>query len=729
MPLTDTATWSDRLGQALACYDEPLLRAVAGRLVKPRGRWPAEELVKRGVEAVTTPAVLDRRLKEIEPDCRRLLAVIGHSRQPRWPAGSLVELAAALGAADPLRPVLGLLEAGLLYPDHGPSPCGRCRDFESWLAQSPPPSVFAHPAAAARAVGEDLGLPNLSAAEGSSSAEPQEADGLDWPLRLAALWQQVKAAPLRRTQQGDFFKRDLDRLRTDPLLSAAPADALIALPDMGPLAVALALAEGILHEEDGEVHAAELPATWDEGLPEELGSLWGALPLLAGWDVEHGWRPGPRPGNPYPSAYLLTLLLLARLPATGWARPDDVAAWVAEHHPYWGGSGEEQERESVTEWDGESAGERAATLSLSHSPTLPLSHFLLGLAYPLRLVQSVKDAAGGHLVRLSPLGRWALGLGEPPTLPSFPQTLLVQPNLEILAYRQGLTPALAARLGRFAVWTSLGPACTLQLRPETVYGALEAGESFDSIRELLQRHGMRETPPSVLQSLRTWASKRERISVYPAATLFEFAGPEDLDEALARGLPAVRLSDTLAVTAGERDVDFRHFRLSATRDYTLPPEKCVGVEPDGVTLTLDLGRADLLLESEVRRFAEPVGPEPAGGRKQYRITPASASACREAGLTAPLLEAWFGQRSGQALPAAARLLLTGPQVPRPELERLLVLHVASAEVADGLQQWPGTRALVARRLGPTALAVAADHVALLRERLEQLGLALQGAEA
>ena len=47
---------------------------------------------------------------------------------------------------------------------------------------------------AARAVGEDLSLPDLSPSSASiSSAPTQEADGLEIPLRLSVLWQQVSA--------------------------------------------------------------------------------------------------------------------------------------------------------------------------------------------------------------------------------------------------------------------------------------------------------------------------------------------------------------------------------------------------------------------------------------------------------------------------------------------------------------------------------------------------------
>src|SRR5205823_13030304 len=102
----------------------------------------------------------------------------------------------------------------------------------------------------------------------------------------------------------------------------------------------------------------------------------------------------------------------------------------------------------------------------------------------------------------------------------------------VVAYRQGLTPALVGRLTRFAAWQSLGSACTLQLGPESVYRALEGGLTFEAIVQTLEQHGTRPTPPAVIDSLRTWSNKRERISVYPSAALLEFGSAEQLSEAL-----------------------------------------------------------------------------------------------------------------------------------------------------------------------------------------------------
>ena len=715
--------WSELLRLTLAAYAEPLLRQVAAKLVRPRGQWPADELIAKGLAAVANPAVLDRRLKELDPAARQLLALIGHSRQPVWALGNLVEMMIALGHADGLKPAFDLLSAGLLYPYFTPPPQRgtRVQTFEQWLGFAGPAglTVFTLPLIAGRAVGEPLPLPDLSQSAIRNPQSAMEADGLEIPLRLAVLWQQASAAPLRRTQNGGYFKRDAERLAGDKLLNNPPAEGLVDVPDFGFLVAALAELEGVLAADDSELRAAALPAAWEAGLAATLAALYADLPRLQTWNALEGWRgPDAMAGNPFPSAVLLGLLLLARVREGTWLRPAAVEDWVHTHHPYW-----------------------AEDESLRPSRRKPwLETFLLGVAYPLRLVQARRDDEG-WLVRLSPTGRWLLGPltptplppgergrgeggGAPPPESGYPQTLMVQPNLEIVAYRQGLTPALIGKLTHFAAWTNLGAACTLRLEPETVYRALEAGLTFETIRRTLEQHGVRALPAAVLESLRTWANKRDRITVYPSAVLMEFNSADDLNEALARGLPGERLADTLAVVVNEGAIDFKHFRLTGTRDYALPPERCVTVEPDGVTLTVDLAKSDLLLETEAPRFAEPLPRASANGRRQYRLTPASLAAARAGSWSLPMLERWFAQRAGQPLPPAARLLMVGGAMAAPRLQTHLVLHVAAPELADGLMQWPETRPLIADRLGPTALAVAEENVAALRERLARLGVAL-----
>ncbi len=707
MPPPLSESWSEIVRQTLRSYDETLLRRVAGKLCKPRSQWPAAELIDRSLEVLHNPAALDRRLKDLEPAARQILAAIGHSRQPRWPVGSLVEIAVALGHADGLAPVQALLDAGLIFPLVAEKT--RLKHFDLWLGQAAPPLVLAPATVTQRVLDEPLPLEVPGALR--LAGPVQETDGLDLPLRLAALWQRLMALPMRRTQQRDLFKRDLDRLRTDPVLDTASADALAEAPDGGLLVFALGLASGVVDDRDGELRPGHFSQAWGLNSSHLVAELLANLFQIEGWNPAEGWAPIGERANPHRSGQLLALLLLATLPPGQFASVSALDSWMIDHHPYWRALAAAGE------------GPRRALDKTRAAIATGIPQFLLGIAFPLHLLQATKDADGGWAVCLSALGRWAMGYAAaPPQTSAFPQTLLVQPNLEVLVYRQGLTPELIVQLTKFATWRTLGSACTLQLDPESVYRALELGETQSSIVQTLERHGMKPTPPAVLEALKTWSNKRERLTVYPSAVLLEFATPGDLNEALARGLPAVRLTDRLAAVAKEEQIDYKHFRLTGTRDYCLPPEPCVDVEADGVTLSVDLARSDLLLETELMRFTESAPAAGALGRRAYRLTPASLALARQQGLSLGTLTGWFEQRTGLPLPPAVRLLFSGAELPPTELRRRLVLHVPTSEIADGLLQWPATAALIQARLGPTALAVAESAAPQLLEKLAEIGV-------
>jgi hypothetical protein len=697
--------WTDRARDALSRYAEPLLREVAAKLVKPRTTVPADELVERCVAALANPPVIDRRIKEQPDAARKLLALVGVSRRPAWKVGHLVTLLAALGHAEGLEPVLSLLRAGLLYPAH--SPGGAELDhFENWLgfAGVLQAEVFAHPAVAARARSEDLGLPDLSS-EGLTPPARQ-ADGLDWPLRLAVIWQEVDDAPVRLTQTNTLYKRDLNRLQTDPVLSTPAADQHTELPDVGVLALFWARAVGLLSEGDDELRSAPFPPSWSNALTPTLTDLWSGLTAVEVWDPLRGYAPGDTGTAAAPTAGLLALLLLGSAGETpgssNWYDSQSIADWLWEHHPSWAGTlPKGQDRTRGRGW---------------------VEAFLLGVAYPLRLVEAVQH--DGWKFRLADLGRHLLAGGlEPPPTPAFPQTLLVQPNAEVLAYRQGLTPGLIARLSRFARWMHLGPACTLELNPTRTYHGLESGLTLAGMLQTLNQHGMKPVPPAVADLLRRWADKRERISVYPSATLVEFQTPADLEAAIARGVVSVRVTDRIGLAEDGRDPDFKHLRLVGNRDYEARPTQCIGVDDDGVTLTVDPAQSDLLLEAEIGRLADPVAGDPPGVRR-FRLTPESLRRATATVYTLADLDAWFLARAGRPLPPAGRLFVLGPQLPPPTAARHLVVHLPTAEIADGLLQWPATAGLVDRRLGPTAVTVDEANLPRLKEVLAELGITL-----
>jgi hypothetical protein len=70
-PSTDPL-WSDVLRRTLERYDEPLVRQVAARLIRPRSEWPVADLIERIVTTAGNAAAVDRRLGDLSAACRRL---------------------------------------------------------------------------------------------------------------------------------------------------------------------------------------------------------------------------------------------------------------------------------------------------------------------------------------------------------------------------------------------------------------------------------------------------------------------------------------------------------------------------------------------------------------------------------------------------------------------------------------------------------------------------------
>ena len=160
---------------------------------------------------LVNPPVIDRRLRDLSDPSRKLLGLIGLSRQQGWRVGQLLALLSALGQEEGYSPIEEALKAGMLFPDL-PEEYPPLDDFTEWLGigGALATEVFAHPAVAVRARGEELGLPNLATSNRKdANGTPRVADGLDWPLRLA-MWQQVHANPVRFTQTSTLFKKRPD---------------------------------------------------------------------------------------------------------------------------------------------------------------------------------------------------------------------------------------------------------------------------------------------------------------------------------------------------------------------------------------------------------------------------------------------------------------------------------------------------------------------------------------
>lgn len=687
------------------------MRTVAGNALKVRQKLPVAEIREQLLTWHSNPPQIDRRLKELTPTARTLLALMHVGKRAQWRIGTLLELVSCLNgqgadtlAVDGLKVVEELFLQGMIVPLANQDR-KKLNSFEEWLGQGVTQNykVWIAPEIMARAAGDWAMLPELAVADRNltTSATSRETDGLEWFLRLGVAWQSIKDNPARLTQQGVFFKRDHDRLTEDVLLNQPLHDHPISLPQMGHFAVSLGLALGLLKLDDVQVLSGDFPRSWQTGWKPALTNMIGVLSDLTTWSVADGWVGIQAGTNPWPSSTILILALLSRMDTKDWTTLTILADWLGRNHCFW----------SPREYPPDLKG---------YVETL-----LLGILMPMRLVQSMTIDEEQHAVRLSPLGRSLVLEKGDVALPEFPKTLLIQPNMEMVAYRQGLNPRMVTELSQCATWKTLGAACMLSIDQHSVHRGMESGASFESLSKLFDQHCVHPPPGNVIEALRTWAAKRDRLAVYQGVNLLEFLTKADLDEALSRGLKGLALADRYLLIENEDDLDYRHFRTLGTRDYTLPPTQCVLMAEDGITLSVDPTRADLLLETELLRFTV---PSVVNETRLYKITFATLDQARAQGLSLRYLEDWFLQRTGVPISMAARVLWSDRPSSTITVEPVLIVRVVSEAQADGLWQWPETRALLSERLGPTVFLVQADQVPALRNKLAEIELQLMGEQ-
>lgn len=715
--MTDQATLlTEQFRDVLHQYDPLLRRATLERAARfQTGKKKAtktDDTVDRLIGLLSDSATVAKIIADLNPDEKQAIDVFRRSPPLFWRWDHAQRLLAACGVSSPSRVLRILLMDGIIVMRR-PGSSDSLTRFD--VIDGIPPAGLPEVALSVPLRTLSIELPNafmpLSGTE--SVARERVSDGWDLPLRLGALWSMAWRLPFKRTQQGHLFKRDADRLTGSPLLSAPMVDAPVEVQEPGLLIHSLALRMGIIDANGDEQGVNQLlTEAWPQDLDHLLLMIGSALLQVEEWSELEPKASLSHYTRELPSSRGYLLLLLNSLPASHVTSIEDLVSRLSSDHSPWNGEGEligpmrhpEQRLQFCRQW---------------------VSSFVLGPLYQCGFVAIVGNGRDplGFGIRLSPLGRrFVTGSPEVQDTVPIPQTLLVQPNHEMIVFRQGLTPKLLATLVLFTEIKAVGAAIVFEINADSVYRGLEAGLEADTIINLLQHHGGRELPSALAQSIRTWSQKRTRVTVYCDASLLEFTDPRDQVEALARGLEGIALTDRLLLVTGQPEKTFKNLRIAAARDYKLPPEQCVVVGPDGISMTVDLSRSDLMLEAEMQRFAVRRPARDRDNRQVYEVTPASLSGAMADGLTIEQLQEWFRQRTGEEPSPSVNLMLHAARGTRLSIEPLTVVEVQSPIVADGLLQHPATRDFIQRRIGPTTVVISKSSEPSLRESLAAIGI-------
>ena len=266
---------------------------------------------------------------------RQALGLFALTETSVWPLSGLSYTLTTLGV-EARSAILNLLELGLLALDTAPD-LRTIDDFPTRIEQGPMHlmQLRAHPAVpqAVRVSRPDGTLTPAA----SDVGQIRESDGLEPVLRLAAIWQRRGNRPLRQTGQGSLYKRDLERIEEDPVLSGAISDALEPLAAMSLLWLSLARRVGLVKPDAaGERLEAAGPGFWTDNavhLPQMIATHWMGL---------REWQESESPTDEgadfrLPLMFLrpAVLLWLACLKDHEWVALDDLALQLRNTNPDW----------------------------------------------------------------------------------------------------------------------------------------------------------------------------------------------------------------------------------------------------------------------------------------------------------------------------------------------------------------------------------------------------------
>jgi hypothetical protein len=233
-----------------------------------------------------------------------------------------------------------------------------------------------------------------------------------------------------------------------------------------------------------------------------------------------------------------------------------------------------------------------------------------------------------------------------------------------------------------------------------------------------------ELPRNVAREIREWAGHREQLTVYTSARLIEFPSTETREQAMESGLKGTRVGETFVLIAPGAQVKaalkavfgLRHI---PTVDYAAPPTPCLEAREDGTLLLVD-DTGDLLLRGQLARCAEVVTP------KTWRITPASLTTVRQAGVSVATLLAVLQPRVIGALPPLLDIAIRNALGARQAVqgEMVVAVRVSDKKLYTALTTSPTAKRLLLDVPGPDTLLLATDNLEAFKALLQWLGVKL-----
>jgi hypothetical protein len=331
----------------------------------------------------------------------------------------------------------------------------------------------------------------------------------------------------------------------------------------------------------------------------------------------------------------------------------------------------------------------------------------------------VELADEGRLFRVTPSGRYALGVGPMPESSdeATSDALIVQPDFEVIAYRDRCTADLLRKLDTFCERVRAGEASTYRITQDSVYHGVRSGTPMAAFMTLLESHSRQTLPSNVREQFAAWQRKLESIQLHPGCDLLECADAEEAEAISTECDGSKRIGDRYVLLNGVQP------EVDARVDYRRDRRRCLQQE-DGLIIRLPWERCDLFM---ARRLEE-MGDLTSDGsdlilhldknklkrREDWNLYAAQLESLTEEPLAARYrvaLRAWGGDLGSAHSGSATIVRFDSPELCEASLE--------FSEVSEYIEG----------RLGLFALVIFKGKLAKFKKALRQRGIIVKNDDA
>lgn len=326
----------------------------------------------------------------------------------------------------------------------------------------------------------------------------------------------------------------------------------------------------------------------------------------------------------------------------------------------------------------------------------------------------VELADEGDHFRVTPIGRYALGVGPKPKtdFDIMSDALIVQPDFEIVAFLDRCTPELRRMLDTYCDRVRSGEASTYRLTQESVYRGIRSGTSVEVFLDYLKKSAKNDIPANVLEQFNSWNRKVESILIRTRCQIVEYPTPEEAKE--ASSLDGARL-------IGDRFVCFESEipEVDSTINYRRAQRRCLLQEED-LTLSLPWNRADLFIAKRLCEMGDlkkdnglyrlELSKNKLKNKDDWTFYAAQLEALTEQPLAARFrvaLRAWSGDLGGAHSGTATIVRFDAP------------------ELCEAAMEFPEVQDFIEGRLGLFALVIHQGKLAKFKKALRLRGIIVQ----